>query len=326
MLDYLASLPTRLAHGPLATSAEGLAEQARQLVLRHGRQAEWQAALEALPQTPAGPCRLDQPSPTRQPPLAAAEQAALAEALQRFHPWRKGPFLLHGVAIDAEWRSDWKWARVAPHLAPLAGQRILDVGCGNGYYGWRMVGAGAAEVVGIDPTLIYFAQFLALRRYLGAEQFHFIPTTMEALPGELAAFDTVFSMGVLYHRRDPERHLAELYAALRPGGQLVLETLVLPPDMTGQLDPPGRYAKMKNVHAIPAVALLLQWVAAAGFVAPRCVDQVATLPGEQRATPWMRFESLSDFLDPTAPERTVEGHPAPQRAVVIATRPPLAAS
>ncbi|MBR9800034.1 MAG: DUF1698 domain-containing protein, partial [Gammaproteobacteria bacterium] len=41
---------------------------------------------------------------------------------------------------------------------------------------------------------------------------------------------------------------------------------------------------------------------------------------EQRATDWMTYHSLSDFLDPADPSLTREGHPAPRRAVLIATR------
>ena len=60
-------------------------------------------------------------------------------------PWRKGPFSLYGVNIDTEWRSDWKWDRVLPHLSDLTGRTILDVGCGSGYHMWRMIGAGNLE-------------------------------------------------------------------------------------------------------------------------------------------------------------------------------------
>ena len=83
-----------------------------------------------------------------------AGQQLLRGHLLALQPWRKGPFVLFGVHIDAEWRSDWKWRRVAPHLSSLVGRVVLDVGCGNGYYGWRMCGAGARCVIGVDPTLV----------------------------------------------------------------------------------------------------------------------------------------------------------------------------
>ena len=54
-----------------------------------------------------------------------------------------------------------------------------------------------------------------------------LPLGIEHMPTKMAAFDTVFSMGILYHRRSPMDHLRELRELLRPGGQLVLETLVI---------------------------------------------------------------------------------------------------
>src|SRR5690606_8399987 len=60
-----------------------------------------------------------------------SERQQLEAALRRLIPWRKGPFELFGVLIDTEWRSDWKWERLLPHLSPLEGRSILDVGCGN---------------------------------------------------------------------------------------------------------------------------------------------------------------------------------------------------
>jgi tRNA (mo5U34)-methyltransferase len=237
-------------------------------------------------------------------------------------PWRKGPFALFGVVIDAEWRSDWKWNRVAPHATPLRGRRVLDVGCGNGYYGWRMCAAGAALVVGCDPTPLYVMQYLAVLRYLAPARPDLgnvvFPARLEDLPGATGAFDTVFSMGVLYHRKDPTAHLRELFAQLRPGGELVLETLIV---TTGPpLVPPQRYARMRNVWSIPDTATLLEWVAAAGFCEGRIVDSTPTTVAEQRSTSWMPAESLAQALDPQNPARTVEGLPAPVRCIVIAVK------
>lgn len=137
----------------------------------------------------------------------------------------------------------------------------------------------------------------------------------------MGCFDTVFSMGVIYHRRAPLEHLAELLDALRPGGELVLETLVIPGDAGQILMPEERYAKMRNVWFIPSADAMLRWLRHAGFRAARLIDESATGIDEQRATPWMRFESLTDFLDPQQPARTVEGYPAPRRALFIANRP-----
>jgi len=294
---------------------------------RHGELDGWLGAVRGLPVMTTRQRRLDAPAVTvgTRPEATAGQRARIREGLQGLHPWRKGPFDLYGVLVDAEWRSDLKWDRIAPHLAPLPGRRVLDVGCGNGYYGWRLCGAGAGTVVGVDPSQRCLAQYLAVRRLLGGAgaewpPFHFLPMRLEDLPEGPACFDTVLSMGVIYHRRDPLAHLAALRKLLRPEGQLVLESLVVPGGGEAVLAPVGRYACMANVHVIPTTDQLVQWVGMAGFTAVRIVDVTPTTPAEQRRTEWMRFHSLADFLDPADPRRTVEGHPAPVRAVCVATR------
>jgi tRNA (mo5U34)-methyltransferase len=294
---------------------------------RHGELDDWLEGVQGLPIVPTRRCRLDAPAVTVGAPGEAtvAQRRLLREGLQRLHPWRKGPFDLFGLRVDAEWRSDLKWARVAPHLAVLPGRRVLDVGCGNGYYGWRLCGAGAALVVGIDPSQRCLAQYLAVRRLLRGSRselpsFHFLPVPLEDLPAAPGCFDTVLSMGVIYHRRDPLAHLAALRDLLRPGGQLVLEGLVIPGEGEAVLRPAGRYACMANVRAIPTVARLCRWVAEAGLASISVVDVAPTTVAEQRRTEWMRFRSLADFLDPDDPARTVEGYPGPLRAVCVATR------
>lgn len=313
-------LRAALASTSLAVHTDTLLRLCRDALApeRHGDLARWRQALAELPHLPTTVLDLNADCIH----ICGAEHACadLTERLQCFHPWRKGPFCVHGVHVDAEWRSDWKWRRVAPHIVPLTGRRVLDVGCGNGYYALRMIGAGASIVLGVDPTLLYLAQFAAIRHFTGPVPVFILPLGLEALP-EGGEFDTVFSMGVLYHRREPHEHLARLYAQLRQGGELVLETLVLAGDGDEVLVPEGRYAKMKNVWAIPSRRRAERWLHEAGFADVRCVDETVTTTGEQRATLWMRFESLRDFLDPSDPTRTVEGYPAPRRAVFIAKRP-----
>lgn len=282
----------------------------------HGDMARWQAALAALPDLT--PERVDLGAAvTVDGPADDAARNTLAEALMGLHPWRKGPFSLFGIHVDTEWRSDWKWARIAPHLAPLDGHRVLDVGCGNGYFGWRMLEAGARTVVGVDPTLVFCLQHRAVTRYLGGAANQVLPVRFEELPP--AGFDSVFSLGVIYHRRDPMEHAERLFRHVRPGGQLVLESLVV--DGDASLEPAGRYARMRNVWTVPSVAALTGWLAAAGFEAVTAVDVTPTTVAEQHTTAWMRFQSLTEALDPANPALTVEGHPAPVRAVVTARRP-----
>jgi tRNA (mo5U34)-methyltransferase len=315
LLDALARTPLRdWAQQLPAQIARGLSPE------RWGDLPQWRAALERLPALTPG--TIDFRAGVRIGSVADAndaERGSLRAALMELHPWRKGPYELFGIDLDSEWRSDWKWQRLLPHIEDLAGRLVLDVGCGNGYHCWRMYGAGAARVIGIDPSARFVMQFEAIRRYAGAAPVDVLPLGIEALPPELAAFATVFSMGVLYHRRSPFEHLRELRELLRPGGQLVLETLVISGAPGQVLVPEGRYAKMANVWFIPTPDTLISWLRKIGFRDPAVVDVSPTTTAEQRATDWMRFESLADFLDPENPRLTREGHPAPLRAVFIAS-------
>ena len=254
-------------------------------------------------------------------PLPASQLKLIGNILRALMPWRKGPFSLYGIHIDAEWRSDWKWQRLLPHISPLAGRTILDVGCGNGYHLWRMAGAGAQLAVGIDPVPLFLCQFEAVRKLLGGRHaVHVLPVGVEQLP-PLGAFNTVFSMGVLYHRRSPLEHLYQLKNLLAAGGELVLETLVIPGDKRQVLLPHERYARMRNVYFIPSVAALSCWLARCGFEKIKTIDLSVTSTQEQRCTPWMPSESLAHCLDPQDKTKTVEGYPAPLRAVVVAHKP-----
>jgi tRNA (mo5U34)-methyltransferase len=184
-----------------------------------------------------------------------------------------------------------------------------------------MVGDGAQLVVGIDPTLRFVFQFLALNHFLAVPSVNVLPLRLHDLPDALHFFDTTFSMGVLYHQREPLKHLASLHATLRPGGELVLETLILPGAESLVHEPEGRYARMRNVWHLPTVTALEDWLQQAGFVDIRLVAVTDTTVHEQRSTEWMPFESLAEALDPDDPSRTIEGLPAPTRAIVICKSP-----
>mgnify|MGYP000526581320 CR=1 FL=1 len=288
----------------------------------HGKMQQWRAALESLPVLT--PSQIELKSKVEIGDIAALseqDRALFMEHLTTFHPWRKGPYKLFGIELDTEWRSDWKWDRVLPHIQDLTGRKVLDIGGGNGYHGWRMIGAGADLVLGIDPTLVFVMQYHVMQRYLGEQNHYVLPIGIEDLPERLGCFDTVFSMGVLYHRRSPLDFLYELRSCLRSGGELVLETLVIDGEQGEVLMPEGRYAKMRNVWFFPSIPTMALWLRRCGFKNVQCVDVSVTSVEEQRATPWMTFESLKDFLDPNDKSKTLEGLPAPMRAVFTALAP-----
>lgn len=313
-----------IAKGPLSHWLNTLPAQlsAWQRESLHGKFKQWFNAVEHLPEVVPSLLDLQQSvTAALQPDISAGQREGIEVRLRQLMPWRKGPYSLYGVNIDTEWRSDWKWERLAPHISPLQGRLVLDVGCGSGYHLWRMVGAGAHLAVGIDPMQLFVCQFEAVRKLLGNDQrAHVLPLGIEQLP-ELAAFDTVFSMGVLYHRRSPLDHLWQLKNQLVSGGELVLETLVIEGDENAVLVPGERYAQMRNVYFIPSAPALVRWLEKCGFVDVRIVDHCVTTVEEQRRTAWMTTESLADFLDPSDHNITCEGYPAPLRAVIVARNP-----
>ena len=99
-------------------------------------------------------------------------------------------------------------------LEPRAGERILDLGCGDGALTEKLVAAGA-QVVAVDASE---AQVAAARaRGLDARV-----ARGEALPFA-AEFDAVFSNAALHWMRDADAVLTSVHRALRPGGRFVAE-------------------------------------------------------------------------------------------------------
>ena len=247
------------------------------------------------------------------------QRASLYQSLSDLKPWRKGPFEIFGIRIDSEWDSSIKWNRLAGHLGSLAGKRVLDIGSSCGYYMFRLAVKQPALILGIEPYPNFYFQFLALSRYLAFPQVHCLPLKLEEMPAMKRCFDMVMCMGILYHRRSPLDTLLQIHGRMVPGGQLVLETLVLKGDAEMALFPEKRYAKMNNIFFIPTVACLTHWLTRSGFDDIRCVDISRTTSQEQRKTDWIDTESLEDFLDQEDPRKTVEGYPAPVRAMLLAT-------
>ncbi len=288
-------------------------------VSRHGDLPSWLSSLNALPD--GGNCSNEFTSSVQLGQVGempADQIALLRNSLEALIPWRKGPFDLFGINLDTEWRSDFKWARIQKHLK-LESRTVLDIGCGNGYHLWRMLAQQPERLVGIDPSPRFVVQFYMLKHYYrGHTPIDLLPLRSEDMPKQ-ALFDTLLSMGVLYHRKSPIDHLEEARRLLKPGGQLLLETLTLEGDENSVLVPRNRYAMMRNVWFIPSELLLQRMLERAGFNQVELVDTSVTTTDEQRRTDWMRFHSLADFLHPDDISKTREGYPRPRRSVMIAT-------
>ncbi len=303
MIDYaaLAEHWRRLGLEAWAEPIESLV-RSRMSAATHGDFERWRDVVQGLPKV-------------------ENDIGQLKTALLALAPWRKGPFEIGGVTIDAEWRSDLKWNRLIKAVAPLDDRHILDVGCGNGYYALRMRELGAASVTGIDPSLLFVMQFLAVNYFKREPSVFVLPLRLHELPAAAGKYDTTFSMGVLYHQRSPLDHLRQLRDTLRPKGQLVLETIFLPGDESFARTPVERYARMKNVWLLPTISELTTWLQRSGFQDIEIIDETITRSEEQRSTEWMSFESLAESLDPDDPSRTIEGWPAPRRIILTASSP-----
>jgi ubiquinone/menaquinone biosynthesis C-methylase UbiE len=108
--------------------------------------------------------------------------------------------------------------RVIEWLDPRSGERVLDVGCGDGFYDRRMATAGAS-VDAVDGRSERVA--LAVRRNPHpAVQYHHMRAECLEFPRE--RFDKVVSICVLEHIPDDRATLREMWRVLRPGGRLVL--------------------------------------------------------------------------------------------------------
>lgn len=312
----LAALHEAGSDSPLA-ELRAITDPAYIDTLNHGDLQDWLAVIESLPDLRPTHIELKNGVSAGLAGVTAEQIETLETQLRKFIPWRKGPFDLFGVSLDTEWDSGMKWERLVPHLDPLAGKRVLDVGCGNGYHCWRALGEGADLVIGLEPYLLYVMQFLAVRKYLAGLPCHLLPLRLEHYPGPFRFYDTVLSMGVIYHVRSPIDHLLLLKNCVKPGGQVVLETLVVEGEEGYSLTPASRYARMSNVWFIPSVPTLQRWMLRCGFTDVRLVDLTTTSEAEQRSTSWMPFQSLADGLDRSDSSRTVEGLPAPRRAIMV---------
>ena len=250
--------------------------------------------------------------------ITGIQDKKLVQSLKLLMPWRKGPFKIFGTVIDSEWNSALKWNRLKNHIKPLLGRQVLDIGCSNGYYMFRMAALGPNLVFGIEPYPPFFTQFLLLQHFARIKQLFCLPITLEELSFCKSFFDTVFCMGILYHQRSPLDTLTQIHSHLRQGGELVLETLILKSEKDVALFPAKRYAKMNNVYFIPSITSLTHWLHRTGFTNIRCISIEKTTSLEQRKTKWIVSQSLDSFMNPNNPNLTVEGYPAPVRAIVLA--------
>ena len=249
--------------------------------------------------------------------LSSEQHKILETALKAICPWKKGPFKIDSFNIDAEWQSQLKWNRILPHMHSLEGRHVLDIGCHNGYFMYRMAEHNPKSIVGIEPFAKHWHTFQLLNHLaplnnarfslLGVEHTHYFEKT----------FDTIFCLGILYHHTDPVGLLRQLKASMTTGGQIIIDCQGIPGEDSVALVPEGRYATTKGVWFLPTQTCLINWLRRSGFRNIECFFAEPLSRDEQRTTEWAQINSLDSFLNG---DKTVEGYPAPWRFYVSAQR------
>lgn len=240
----------------------------------------------------------------------------ILEGAQSLKPWRKGPFSINELFIDTEWQSFIKYNLLRPHF-DLKNKVVADVGCNNGYYMFRMLEDAPAKLVGFDPGVNFYLQFLYINAFLQTNiQYELLG--IEHLPFYEHKFDFIFMLGVLYHRSDPIASLKSLAKSLNKNGEIIIDTFMIDGDLDIALTPKTTYSKIPNIYFIPTQTALNNWLERAGFTDMELLAITTTDKTEQRKTIWIDSQSLEDFLDPNDESKTVEGYPAPKRIYIKA--------
>jgi tRNA (mo5U34)-methyltransferase len=252
------------------------------------------------------------------PNLSEEEALQIKETALLMKPWRKGPFGLNDLFIDSEWQSQIKYNLLEPHF-DLKDKIVGDIGCNNGYYLFRMLSHKPKKLIGFDPSAIYYSQFQFMNQYIKSDIVYEL-LGVEHVEFYEHKFDTLFCLGVLYHRSDPVAMLKSLFKGLNKGGELILDTFMIDGEEEICLTPRDRYSKIPNIYFVPTVPALINWCHRAGFESVEVLETMVTEANEQRKTEWIDTQSLEDYLDPNDKTKTVEGYPAPKRVYVKAMK------
>jgi len=250
--------------------------------------------------------------------LSSKDALQIDETARLMKPWRKGPFQINTLFIDSEWQSQIKYNLLEPYFN-LKDKVIGDIGCNNGYYLFRMLTHKPKKLIGFDPSAIYYSQFQFINHFIKSD-IKYELLGVEHVEFYEHKFDTLFCLGVLYHRSDPVAMLKSLFKGLNKNGELILDTFMIDGEEEVCLTPKDRYSKIPNIYFVPTVNALKNWCFRAGFKSVEVLETMVTESFEQRKTEWIDTQSLEDFLDPQDPSKTVEGYPSPKRVYIKAIK------
>ncbi len=278
----------------------------------------YQEAIKNLPHYNSVDVSLGDSVSIQLPNLSSEETIQIKETALLMKPWRKGPFQIKDLFIDSEWQSQIKYNLLEPYF-DLKDKIVGDIGCNNGYYLFRMLSHEPKKLIGFDPSAIYYSQFKFINHFIQSDIVYEL-LGVEHVEFYEHKFDTLFCLGVLYHRSDPVAMLKSLFKGLNKGGELILDTFMIDGEGEMCLTPKDRYSKIPNIYFVPTVNALKNWCARAGFESVEVLETMVTEAHEQRKTEWIDTQSLEDFLDPEDNTKTIEGYPAPKRVYIKAIK------
>ncbi len=248
------------------------------------------------------------------------ELIELKKNLKEFIPWRKGPFSIFGTLIDSEWQSHKKWNRLLPYLNKMENKIICDIGCNNGYYMYKIAHHRPKLVLGIDPTYSFKLIFDYLQKFTQEENLKYELMGFQELTSFEQVFDIIFCMGIVYHHKNPIDILNICKRALKPGGQLILESMSIPGDEAFAFCPEGRYANVSGIWFIPTYKCIYHWLKKTGYASIHRCSHYQMKESEQRTTKWAPYPSFAESLDPINNSMTKEGFLRPYRTIYICTK------
>lgn len=243
----------------------------------------------------------------------------LQELLISLKPWRKGPFEFFDTFIDSEWKSFIKYDLIEPYL-DIKDKIVMDIGCNNGYYLFKMISKEPKQLIGFDPSASFYMQFCLANHFIKSSikyELLGIEHVSEYVKHNKLNIDTIVCLGVLYHRIDPIGSLKILSKSLKKGGTLILDSFIIDGEEEMSLSPKDTYSKIPNIYFIPTINALKNWLYRSGFDDIKVIAISQTNNGEQRATPWIDSQSLEHF---TNNGLTTEGYAPPKRGYVICTK------
>lgn len=242
------------------------------------------------------------------------------EFVDSLRPWKKGPITLHSRIIESEWRSDFKFNFIQPRLGNTKGKTILDIGCNNGYYLYRLGLSGQADIIGIDPTLQYYRQYCLLKKIAGIKQISYYLCSHSVIGKIKKAFDLILCMGIIYHCQNPAELLLHCRDSLKKKGRIIIESQGIPGKGNYAIIPEKKYAGANGIWFVPTADCLTALLKRTGYRNIEVFHTHVLTAEEQRTTADSPGKSLPDFLDNNDNSKTIEGYPAPVRIYISAEK------